>query len=257
MSTADIFQLFQDTILHSKPLIHSLLAPPPKGSISERVAIYVNGYFARLKDTLKNDYPDLMRIMGPESFSHLSECYIHHNPSTHYSLNYYGQYLSDFLFTTAPYNKKNYLAEIAHFEWYEYLASVALDRPRLTLEHLEQITTSQWPSVCFYLHPSCYFHNAQWNSMAQIERIRSDQKILRSRRLKYPQNLLIWNVQQDIHYHYLDPIQNILLQQIAHGAPFIELCAALSEAMDDSLIPNYIVNELRYWVEWSVFSYSN
>src|SRR4051794_29474048 len=119
--------LLQQSILTSEPLINPHLVLPPKGSLEDRVAIYANGFYARIAEALQSDYTTLASILGQNQFFKMCAHYIDSYPSYTYSLNFIGKDLPYFLKKTRPYLKKPYLAEIALFEWAESLAVIASD----------------------------------------------------------------------------------------------------------------------------------
>jgi len=64
---------------------------------AERVAIYSGMYFARLRDALAEDYPAVLRLLGPTRFERLSRAYLRRHPSRHWSLGFLGRRLPRFL----------------------------------------------------------------------------------------------------------------------------------------------------------------
>src|SRR5689334_16140542 len=63
----------------------------------ERLDIYANMYFYRIRDALKEDFPAVLKILGEMGFHNLITEYLLKYPSTHYSLRYVGRHLPRFL----------------------------------------------------------------------------------------------------------------------------------------------------------------
>ncbi|MBA2652647.1 MAG: putative DNA-binding domain-containing protein [Tatlockia sp.] len=248
-----LYNLLQDSIIKSEPLIHPHLETPPRGSVEDRVAIYANGFYLRLEEVLGNDYPSLAWALGEDVFSELCRSYINTYPSTSYSLNFFGQHLQTYLKETEPYQKNAYLAEIAAYEWAESIAVIASDKVLLTAEDLQALPVAKWPETVFYLHPSSSLLSLDWNSLDIIEAFRSSNSIPKAKKLKVPQHTLIWRRQVDIRYCKLNPVEFTLINAIQSGANFLEICEHLSHKMPEDKVPTFLVQELYAWLEEQVF----
>lgn len=63
----------------------------------QRVDVYREMYWLRLREALLIDYPEVQRFLGPETFDHLCDTYVQKYPSRSYSLNRLGDHLPRFL----------------------------------------------------------------------------------------------------------------------------------------------------------------
>lgn len=253
MKPIDLQTLLQDTILTADPLINPHLHTPPKGTIADRVAIYTNGYYGRLEEVLKSDYEILAKVMGEEEISSLCRCYITDYPSHNNSLNHFGEHLSDFLSKTAPYDKAPHLAEIAAFEWAENDAIIAPDAMVLSAQDLQILPADQWPELTFHLHPSCQILTFHSNSYAMINAVRAKKTIPKPRKLKVPQRVLLWRLEQSTSYCALNTLEHLLLNAIKSQATFTELCEKLSQQMPEDEVAGYLVKELYAWLHEKLF----
>lgn len=253
MKLTELHTLLQDSILTSQPLISPYLDSPPKGSIADRVAIYTDGFYARLEDALMSDYSTLALVMSERKFSQMSRNYTHSYPSYNYSLNNFGENLSQFLRETLPYKKKPYLAEIAEFEWAEYQAIVARDANLLSVADLQSLPLNQWPEMKFYLHPSCKILIMHWNSLSFIKASRSNKSTPIPRKLKTPQFILIWRRQLEVLYRELDFPELTMLNAIKQEVPFMDICERLSHQMSEDEVASYLVRKLHEWIQENCF----
>lgn len=254
MKLNELHSLLQNSMLTLDPLIKPHLCQPPRGSIDERVAIYAHGFYGRLEDTLANDYSSLAELLGESKFNAICRKYIDAYPSYHYSLNPFGQHLSQFLRETPAYRKKTYLSEIAAFEWAESEAIVKPNAELLSESDLRDLPPKAWPKLKFYLHPSSQILCMHWNSLALIETVRQGHSIPRPRKLKNPQFVLVWRRQLEVCYHTLDYLEQALLQAIKSQATFIELCEQLSHKMPEAEVATYIVQKLHSWLNEQLFA---
>ena len=248
MKLTDLHTLLQNSILSMEPLINPYLQSPPKGTVADRVAIYANGFYSRLQEALTSDYNTLATLMGEDEFSTMCRNYMDLYPSYSYSLNFFGQNLSQFLTETSPYHKKAYLAEIAAFEWAEAQSITASEAKLLLVTDLQSMPTSQWPEMKFYLHPSCKILTMHWNSLSILEASRSCNPIPRPRKLKVPLSVLVWRHQLEMRYYKLDRLEHIMLKAIKGQASFIEICEHLCHEMPEDEVANYLVQELHAWL---------
>ncbi|HBD7060334.1 TPA: putative DNA-binding domain-containing protein [Legionella pneumophila] len=253
MKLNDLQTLLQNSILTSEPLIHPHLQAPPKGSVSDRVAIYADGFYGRLEEVLANDYEVLASVVGKDKFSELCRAYINKYPSCSDSLNFFGQNLSQFLTETLPYNKKTYIAEIAAFEWAEYQSVVSGDKDLLTESDLHALPVDQWPELKFELHPSCQILTFYWNSLSLIEALRRNKSAPKPKLLKRPQAVLVWRHQLEIRYTQLNSLELTMLHAIKRQESFIEICEVLRKEVADEEVATYIVKELHTWLKAKLF----
>jgi len=80
------------------------------------LAVYRNGYFARLTEQLGETYRTIWRALGDETFFLLCAAYIRTHPSTSYNLSEYGREFAEFLATTPEAADAVFLPELARFE---------------------------------------------------------------------------------------------------------------------------------------------
>ncbi|KTD51433.1 hypothetical protein Lqui_0277 [Legionella quinlivanii] len=244
MKFEEVSESLQNSMLTLEPVVKPHLCQPPRGSIEDRISIYANGYYNRLEEALMDDYPVLVAIMGGSNFHNMSRNYIHAYPSSHYSLDLFGQNLSQFLFETLPYSRKPYLSEIAAFEWAQSDAITSHDADLLCEADLQKLSPEEWLNLKFYLHPSCRVIDMHWNSLMLIETPGKSQP----KKLKTPQFVLIWRRQLDVLNYKLSPLEFILIQAIQSGAAFMEICDQISSKMEEKEAAAYIVQKLHFWL---------
>ena len=79
----------------------------------ERVAIYREIYWLRLREALSVDYPALKKYLGDEEFDRLCDAYCQQHPSKSYSLNRLGDHLPKFLESYSGLKRKPFVMELA------------------------------------------------------------------------------------------------------------------------------------------------
>jgi hypothetical protein len=97
--------------------LRSLLRPSASLSPTERVDVYADMYFYRLRDCLAEDYPNLAKWVGPQHFHNLVTDYLLAHPSRHYSLRELGRALPGFLVGHPLANRFPLAPGLAILEW--------------------------------------------------------------------------------------------------------------------------------------------
>ncbi|MFO1009719.1 MAG: DNA-binding domain-containing protein [Planctomycetota bacterium] len=103
---------------------------------AERVNIYTTMYRLRMGDALEVDYPALLQHLGRERFDALMTAYLRRHPSRHYSLNFLGYAVPEFLAREAKVRERAFLADVARVEHaitevFDAEPSTTLDRAAL------------------------------------------------------------------------------------------------------------------------------
>jgi len=82
--------------------IEAVIAPSSKQSSAERIDVYAHGYWARLLDCLREDYPTLRSALGDDSFDAFAVGYLQTYPSQSYTLGKLGARFPQYLEETSP-----------------------------------------------------------------------------------------------------------------------------------------------------------
>ena len=94
-----------------------LVRPDARLGPVERLDIYADMYFYRLRDCLVEDFPKLAARIGDARFHNLATDYLLAHPSTHFSLRQLGSSLPGFLRTHPLEREFPALADLASLEW--------------------------------------------------------------------------------------------------------------------------------------------
>jgi hypothetical protein len=111
---------------------------------NERIGVYADAYFMRLRDVLAEDYPRVAAILGSERFEELARDYLRLHPSEHPSVRYLGRALADFIARLAM---PHYLADLAALEWARLEVFDAPDETPLTMDVLRGIAPERWAAM--------------------------------------------------------------------------------------------------------------
>lgn len=82
--------------------IDAVIAPSSKQTSAERVDVYAHGYWARLLDCVREDYPTLRSALGDDAFDAFAVGYLQTYPSQSYTLGKLGARFPQYLEETSP-----------------------------------------------------------------------------------------------------------------------------------------------------------
>lgn len=135
-------ELASRTLGRPLPIEHCL-TDGPSSTAAERLAIYRDGYFARLVECLADDYPALRHCLGEQAFESLARAYIGAFPSRSPSLNAYGSRMAAFCRTRAE-TWAPFAADLARLEWALVEVIHAPSAPGLGADELSRIPADRW-----------------------------------------------------------------------------------------------------------------
>jgi hypothetical protein len=163
--------------------LESVILPSRALASSARLEIYVDAYFERLLECLREDFTATRFAVGDALFDALAFGYLQHYPSRSYTLNTLGQQFPKFLADTrlhvhempssAPPSWPEFVIELATFE---RLLRDVFDGPGselapvLDFEKLREIPPEKWGELrltiapCLRLHPFEHPVHAYWSA---------------------------------------------------------------------------------------------
>ncbi|MBI3448126.1 MAG: putative DNA-binding domain-containing protein [Acidobacteria bacterium] len=119
--------------------LSSLVRPDDRLDATERLDIYADMYFYRLRDALAEDFPKLRAVIGGARFHNLATDYLLAHPSGHWSLRYLGEALPAYLERHASRGEFPFLADLARLEWARVDVFDEADAPPLTRGDLTRL----------------------------------------------------------------------------------------------------------------------
>jgi len=193
---------------------------------AERLGIYAHMYFARLRDSLRDDYAGVARVAGYTAFEALAVRYLVQHPSNNPSLRYHGRHFPAFLaaqLNAAPAALRTDLADLAALEWARIEAFDAEAGTPLASCELAKLDAEAWADLPLVLLPCCrvvetkHAVTALWLSAERDEEPpppqRSDERVL------------VWRRGFGVYHRKVVGDEARALALLARPATFGELCA--------------------------------
>lgn len=116
-----------------------MVASDDRLSAVDRLNVYANMYFFRIRDVLRDDYPKLVAVLGDDEFHNLAVDYLLACPPTDFSIRNAGERLPDFVAQHRSSAEAPWLADLAALERQRTDVFDAPDAPLLDAEHLRTL----------------------------------------------------------------------------------------------------------------------
>ncbi len=239
---------FQDFVLSGSEDFKRRVKGKDDPFITTRTDIYQSAYRLRLTGVLKIDFPGLHTIAGDEQFAMICRDYIKHYPSDHFSVRYFGRFMSEFLTNTSPYSEHRLLADMAGFEWAVSEVLDAEDRHVFSIEELQDISPALWPEMTIILHPSLIIIPLEWNVPKFWQLVKEDKEPKRP--TEYPQIVkwVLWRKELEVYFRSLEEDEAWALTATAQGNTFAELCEGLCEWVEPENVVARVTGFLQNWI---------
>ena len=249
-SLGDLQRAFQDYLLASSESFQAAVRDTKKADRLTLLDVYRDGYALRLIEALTTDYPGLMAMAGPADFDHMARAYIAAHPSHHPSIRWFGKDVADFLGSTPPYSRTPAAAEMARFEWALGEAFDSPDATPVTADALMALPPEAWETLAFTPLPSLRRLTLEFD-VPQAWQRREDVEPgnLEVERAARSVRWAIWRPELVSNFRSLDEDDAALLDALADGRTFPELCEAIAPFTGEEQAPARAAGLLRAWVE--------
>jgi hypothetical protein len=191
--------------------LERFVASDERKTAVERLDIYANMYFFRIRDALAELMPKLPAAMGELAFHNLVTDYLLEHPSTHPSLRNIGRQLPDFLDRErrrsfgGTAERPGWLADLARLEWARLDVFDAADAATLTMERLRTLPPDDFAGLPLALVPACrrvpvrFAVDELWQALGDESELPAP--------ARSPRTLLVWRAGGDVLHRALDPTE--------------------------------------------------
>ncbi|MEJ2347427.1 MAG: DNA-binding domain-containing protein [Gammaproteobacteria bacterium] len=169
----EVQRVFTRHLLSGDAAVADYVADGGRLDARARLAVYTNAYYARLVEALASDYRALSAMMGEQRFEALCHDYIRAQPSTFFSLRWFGRGLAEFVAARDADNDSARLAALARFEWALVDAFDAADVPPLVVDAVAALPPDTWPTLRLVFHPSVGTLSLAWNTLEIWKAVRA------------------------------------------------------------------------------------
>jgi hypothetical protein len=215
-------------------------------SAVERLDIYADMYFYRIRDCLKEDFASVCTVVGDAAFHNLITDYLLVHPPSHFSLRYVGQHLPAFMRDHTFGTQWPYLADLAALEWAILEAFDAPDAPPLDTAALGAVPQERWPDLRFSLTPSLHVVDVAWPvheiwKQAQAGEDPGDPQPAETR-------LRVWRQGWRVFHRPMQAVEATALSAVQEEVPFAELCERIAACDSEEQRAERLVALLGEWL---------
>jgi hypothetical protein len=238
----------------------TFIKPNDRLTAFERLEIYNRQYWYRLIDSMYEDFPGLLAILGSEKFNPLIRAYLAKYPSRSFTLRNLGSRMPRFLVEepewAAPHEEM--AQDMARFEWAQVVAfDEGAKRPlvaddllgrdpeklRLGLQPYITLLEMAYPLDDFSLalkKQGAALRSEASNAMDESDHAAPTRHIPRPRRKKT--FVAVHRVDNDLYYRSLEPAAFKLLQALSQGRPLAQACELVAKEATPHAINKWFTN---------------
>ena len=226
------------------------------GDFATGLAVYRHAYRARLAEALADNYTVLARALGDDAFDALAQAYIAAHPSRHPSIRWFGHVLAGFMAEAGddlvPHAS---LVDFARMDWALRGAFDAADTPPLEPAVLAALGPDDWAGLVLHLQPSVqravltHAIEPAWRALREWEPESGAEQPDLPEPVPHLHVLLAWRQGPETRWRSLEPLEAALLDGVAAGLPFAQLCErAAAELGDADAAAPAVIGALQRWL---------
>ena len=187
-----------------------------------RIGVYADAYFLRLRDVLREDFPRVAALVGPEQFDEVVKGYLEAFPSRWPSVRHLGHALSEFLRHRK--DSPECVADLAELEWARIEVFDAPDAECATIEDFISVRADAWPALRFSAIPALQTLRTQypvqrlWSGGTSLD-VSAEETALR-----------VWRSNDCRVFHApMDERESAALRKMISGEPFATICETFAD----------------------------
>ena len=187
-----------------------------------RIRVYSDAYYLRLRDVLREDFPRVAALLGPERFEDVVSGYLEVFPSKQPSVRHLGRALAEFLRQREDIPKC--LADLAQLEWARVEVFDAPDAESATIGDFVSVPPDAWPALRFSTIPALQTLRAQY----PVHQLWSGDESLDVAAANT--SIRVWRA-IDCHVFHapMDERESVALHKMISGEPFAAICETFAD----------------------------
>jgi hypothetical protein len=231
---------------HQPGWLETMVRGDERLSALRRLEIYVDAYFYRLLDCLKEDFPATAAVIGDPAFEDLIRAYLTRHPPTEPSIFYAGRHLADFLADHGLRQRWPFLAELARLERTLIEVLHSPDAPVLSASEMNSFYPEDWSALRLHSHPVLRLLDCRWR-VNDVLRAVEDGGQWKQPELR-PVLLLVWRQGAQVYYRELEAPERAALEAASRGADFASVCEVFASWFDGENPAAVISQTLARWL---------
>ena len=218
----------------------------------ERLGIYAHMYFARLRDSLREDYSACARVIGDVAFERIVVRYLVAHPSDNPSLRYHGRHFPEFLrkreaaLAADCGGLRRDLADLAALEWARIEAFDAPETVPLDTSTLAALRPEMWTELELGLVPAHRIVKAE-HAVDALWLAAEHETVVEAPR-PGEQQLLVWRRGFNVYHRVIAADEARALSLLEHPVTFARLCAEFDHEHSTSEAAGRALDVLKQWL---------
>jgi hypothetical protein len=231
-SLADLQRALAERILDREGAVdlESSVCVPPNADLSARVAVYAQGYPARIREALRETFPAIANILGDGSFASLSDRYAAGVPAELRNLNHVGAGLPAFLESDHASDELAFLPALAELEW-------AVDRcfhaewlPACDLSVCGEWSLEAWACAKIGFQPGLALISAPWPLRELRETAACERSEIDVDLIDRDDRVLVYRRGFEVVVESIDSVEANAIVGLRRGEPLGGVTARLADA---------------------------
>jgi len=187
-----------------------------------RIRVYSDAYYLRLRDVLREDFPRVATLLGPERFEDAASGYLEVFPSKQPSVRHLGRALAEFLRRRDDIPKC--LADLAQLEWARVEVFDAPDAESATIGDFVSVPPDAWPALRFSTIHALQTLRAQY----PVQQLWSGDESLDVAAANT--SIRVWRANDCRVFHApMDDRESAALRRMNSGEPFAAICETFAD----------------------------
>jgi hypothetical protein len=225
--------------------LSQLIAQDARMSAVERLDVYANMYFYRIRDALREDFPKLAACIGDEAFHDLITDYLLACRPRHASLGRAGDRLHGFLIRHPLASARPWLADLAALEWARSEVFFAEDARTFSFTELQARIATDPSGLPLRLMPA--HRLVRISHLVDVSFERLEQQANPEPVAAAPASLLVWRRGVDVLHRRSDAPEPELLTMLAAQTNLGAICDWVCGRMDEGEATRLVLELLRRW----------
>jgi hypothetical protein len=206
-----------------------------------RIRVYLDAYYLRLRDVLREDFPRVAALLGPEQFGEVVKGYIQVFPSRWWSVRHLGGFLPEFLRHRK--GSTECLADLAELEWARVEVFDAPDAECATIADLVSVPADAWPALRFSPIPAIRILRAHY----PVHQLWSGSKSLDLSAAET--SLRVWRKNDcEVLHAPMDDRESAAFDKMISGEPFAAICETFAD-LPELQAAQQATGLLARWIE--------
>ena len=240
---------FQDYLIRGNEAIEKDIVSTADALAEHRLGAYYNAYRIRLIDILALDYPATEKHLGRDEFESLALDYLGKYPSTQPSVRWFGENFSRYLEQVCQREDRDFLTELAQFEWTQGLIFDADNSAELfDMENMAQVPPEAWPTLTIQFKPAMKWLDLYWNVCPYSVAIDKGETPPGPHRDEIPVRWLLWRKNRNPNWRSLEVHEAWAIEAAYQGSNFAAICEGLCEWVSADQVAITAAGFLKQWI---------